>query len=110
MCLAQRRDVYPSLGQSPQELVKCQNDSAEGAIHFGALSRAFSACLGSNHSPGAMPQAVFDTVALALNTYSARGGRQSNKRAVSPRPLILRPQISPGIEALPIWSRIRVNI
>jgi len=35
-----------------------QTASAESAIHFRALSRAFSARLGSNRTPGALPQAV----------------------------------------------------
>src|SRR5438552_10550117 len=51
-----RRSSQP--GAAPQKFVQRPNASAESAIHFAALSRAFSARMGSNHSPGAMPQAV----------------------------------------------------
>jgi hypothetical protein len=41
-----------------QKFAQGKVTGAEGAIHFSRLSRAFSARLGSDRSPGTMPQAV----------------------------------------------------
>src|SRR5205814_5676513 len=57
-------------GAAPQEFVQRPNASAESAIHFGALSRAFGARLGSNQSPGAMPQAVLTSRRWRLTRLS----------------------------------------
>jgi hypothetical protein len=52
------RGIHRSLGQRPGNSCNTSATSAESAIHYGALSRAFSAGLGCNCGPGALPQAI----------------------------------------------------
>jgi hypothetical protein len=56
-------------GATPQDLCQIKIPSAESAIHFTALGRAFSARDDLDQRPGAVPQAIDEVAPLALKTY-----------------------------------------